>query len=159
MTVCTDSDAARGMIHRVECGRVRHLQTRYFWHQQAVREEHFVVHRCGTKENASDLGTMVLEKEAMTRCMNKLAIVPATTLRGAIVAVLAEASGADKQMASIVDGCCTTQDKRIMGATAALMISAVTGGATIATILLWRAAMSRCDVWVRQTRSSVEVHG
>ena len=29
MTICTDSDAARGMIHRVGCGRVRHLQTRY----------------------------------------------------------------------------------------------------------------------------------
>ena len=25
MTVCTDSDAARGMIHSVGCGRVRHL--------------------------------------------------------------------------------------------------------------------------------------
>ena len=29
MTIRTDSDAARGMIHRVGCGRVRHLQTRY----------------------------------------------------------------------------------------------------------------------------------
>ena len=27
MTICTDSDAARGMIHIVGCGRVRHLQT------------------------------------------------------------------------------------------------------------------------------------
>ena len=34
-----------------------------------------------------------------------------------------------------------------MGATATLMISAVAGGATMATILLWLAAMSRCDVW------------
>ena len=32
MTTCTDSDAVRGMIHRVGCGRVRHLQTRYLWH-------------------------------------------------------------------------------------------------------------------------------
>ena len=113
--------------------------------------------RCGKKENPSDLGDMVLEKEAMTRCMNRLAIVPATTLRGAIVAVLAQVSGADTQMASTVDGCCVGQDKRIMGATATLMISAVAGGATTATILRWRAAVSRCDVWVRQTRSSVEV--
>ena len=29
MTIRTDSDAARGMIHRVGCGRVRRLQTRY----------------------------------------------------------------------------------------------------------------------------------
>ena len=54
MTVCTDSDAARGMIHRVGCGRVRYLQTRYLWHQQALREGHFVVVRCGTKENPRD---------------------------------------------------------------------------------------------------------
>ena len=71
----------------------------------------------GTKENPSELGTKVLEKEAMTTCMNKLAIVPATTLRGAIVAVLAHVSGADKQTASIVDGRCVGQDERIMGAT------------------------------------------
>ena len=48
MTVCTDSDAARGMIHRVGCGRVRHLQTRYLWHQQALREGQLNVVRCGT---------------------------------------------------------------------------------------------------------------
>ena len=59
MTVCTDSDAARGMIHRAGCGRVRHFQTRYLWHQQAMREGHFVVTRCGTKENPSDLGTKI----------------------------------------------------------------------------------------------------
>ena len=36
MIVCTESDAARGMSHRVGCGRVRHLQTRFLWHQQAL---------------------------------------------------------------------------------------------------------------------------
>ena len=104
------------MIHRVGRGRVRHLQTRYLCHQQALRKAHFNVVRCGTKENPSGLGTKVLEKEAMTRCMNNLAIVPAT--RGAIIAVLAQVSGADTQMASIVDGCCPVLYKRIMGATA-----------------------------------------
>ena len=62
MTVCTDSDAARGMIHRVGCGRVRHLRTRYLWHQQTMGEGHFIVVRCSTKENPSDLGTKILEK-------------------------------------------------------------------------------------------------
>ena len=42
--------------------------------------------RCGTKENPSDLGTKVLQREAMASCMSKLAIVPVSTLRGAIVA-------------------------------------------------------------------------
>ena len=65
MTIRSDSDAACGMIHRVGCGRVRHLQTRYLWHQQALREGQFDVVRCGTKENPSDLGTKVLERAAM----------------------------------------------------------------------------------------------
>ena len=52
MTICTDSDAARGTIHRVGC-----LQTRYLWPQQALREGHFNVVSCGTKEKPSDLGT------------------------------------------------------------------------------------------------------
>ena len=90
MTICMDSDAARGMIHRVGCGRVRHLQTRFLWHQQALREGQFNVVRCGTKENPSDLGTKVLEREAMASCMSKLALVPASTLRGAIVAALTQ---------------------------------------------------------------------
>ena len=31
MTIRTVSDAARGMIHRFGCGRVKHLQTRHLW--------------------------------------------------------------------------------------------------------------------------------
>ena len=100
--ICTDSDAARGMIHRVGCGRVRHLQTRYLWHQHALREGQFNVVRCGTKENPSDLGMKVLEREAMASCMSKLAVVPANALRGAIVAALARVSGASDEV--IVSG-------------------------------------------------------
>ena len=33
MIIRTDSDAAKGMIHRVGCGRVRHGATRYHWHE------------------------------------------------------------------------------------------------------------------------------
>ena len=80
MTIRTDSDAARGMIHRVGCSRVRHLQTRFLWHQQALREGQFNVVRCGTKENPSDLGTKVVEREAMASCMSELAIFPAEHL-------------------------------------------------------------------------------
>ena len=117
MTICTDSDAARGMIHRVGCGRMRHLQTRYLWHQQALREGQFNVVRCGTRENPSDLGTKVLEREAMATCMSKLAIVPASTLRGSIVAVLARVTSANDEM--IVDGCCS----RRVGNTTAGVVS------------------------------------
>ena len=69
----------------------------------------------------------------MTRCMNKLAIVPATTLRGAIVAILAQVSGADKQMASILMD--TIRDRTRESRVRRLMISAVAGGATNDTAL------------------------
>ena len=105
------------MIHRLGCGRVRHLQTRYLWHQQALREGQFNVVRCGTKENPSDLGTKVPARDAMASCMSKLAVVPATTLRGAVVAALARVTTASDEV--IVDGCCservgnTTTEKQI----------------------------------------------
>ena len=34
MIIRTDSDAAKGMIHRVGCGRARHGPTRYHWHER-----------------------------------------------------------------------------------------------------------------------------
>ena len=71
----------RVALHRVGCGRVRHLQTPYVWHRQAPREGQFNVVRCGTNENPSDLGTKVLEREVTASCMSKLAIVPASTLQ------------------------------------------------------------------------------
>ena len=63
--------------------------------------------RCGTKENPSDLGTKVLEREVMASCMSKLAIIPANTLRGAIVAALTRVTSASNN--AITDGCCSTR--------------------------------------------------
>ena len=78
--------------------------------------------RCGTKENPSDLGTKVLEREAMASCMSKLAIVPASTLRGAIVAALARATSASDEV--IVDGCCS---KRVGNTTTGVVNTADSG--------------------------------
>ena len=102
MTVCTDSDAARGMIHRVGCDRVRHLQIRYLWHQQALREGHFVVVRCGTKENPSDLGAKVLEKEA-DKVHEHAGI---RSYNHDKRSDRCSSFSADKQTASNIDGCC-----------------------------------------------------
>ena len=161
MTICADSDAARGMIHRVGCGRVKHLQTRYFWHQQALREGQYNVVRCGTKENPSDHGTEVLEREATASCTSKLAIVPASTLRGVIVAALRRVTSASNEV--IVDGCCST---RVGNTTAGVVNTADTvstfvasvgaGGTVVVMMLVWRAAMSKYSGWSRQMRSSAE---
>lgn len=65
LVIHTDSDAARGMLHRHGCGRVRHLQTRYLWHQQALRERVYELVRCNTKEHPADLGTKQLERQTI----------------------------------------------------------------------------------------------
>ena len=155
MTVCTDSDAARG-IHRV--GRARHLQTRYWWHQRALREGHVVVVRCGTKENPSDLGTKVLEKEALTGCMDKLAIIPEATLKSAIAAILAQVGSANEVMITSIEGNCLKKEEKTMGMMAwktdmvpAVMIGAVAEGTAVVITLLWHAAMSMCGVCGQQT--------
>ena len=130
------------------------------WHQQAPRERHFNVVRCGTKENPSDLGTKVLEREAMASFVSKLALVPASTLRGAIVAALTRVtSGHDV----IMDGCCSS---RVGNTTAGVVNTADSvstfvasvgaGGAVVVMMLVWRAAMSKHSGWNPQTRSSAE---
>ena len=112
--------------------------------------------------NPSDLGTKVPEREAMASCMSKLAIVPASTVRGAIVAALARATSASDEVT--VGGCCS---KRVGNTTnevvntgdpvCTFMVCAGAGGAVAVMMLVWRAAMSKCSVWSRQTRSSPEV--
>ena len=161
MTIRTDSDAARGMIHRVGCGRVRHLQTRYLWHQQALREGQSNVVRCCTKENPSDLGKKVLEREAMASCMSKLAIISTGTLRGAIVAALTRVTSASNNVIS--DGCCLTRVgnttsgvANTAGSVSTSAASVGAGGAVVVMMLVWRAAMSKYSGWNRQTRSSAE---
>ena len=161
MTICTDSDAARGVNYRVSGGRVRHLQTRHLWHLQTLREGQFNVVRCGTKENPSDLCTKVLEREAMASCMSKLAIVPASTLRGAIVAALARVTSASDEV--IVDGCCsrrvgntTTGVVNTADSVSTFVASVGEGGAVVVIMLVWRAAMSKYSGWSRQKRSSAE---
>ena len=106
--------------------------------------------RCGTKENPSDLGTKVLEREAMTSCMNKLAIVHASTLRGAIVAALARmtSAGCSKRVENTTTGVLSTA-----GSVSTFVASVGAGGAVVVMMLVWRAAISG---WRRQTRSSAE---
>ena len=161
MTLRTDSDAARGMIHLVGCGRVRHLQTRYLRHHQALREGQFNVVRFGTKEYPRDLGTKALEREAMASCMSKLAIIPASTLRGAIVAALTRVTSASNNV--IADGCCLTRVgnttsgvANTAGLVSTFVASVGAGGAVVVMMLVWLAAMSKYSGWSRQTLSSAE---
>ena len=52
-----DSSAAKAIASRKGLGKVRHLEVRHLWLQQAVREKKVVLRKVEGKLNPSDLGT------------------------------------------------------------------------------------------------------
>ena len=103
--------------------------------------------------------TKVLEGEAMASCVSKLALVPASTLRGAIVAALTRVTSASNDVTK--DGCCTT---RVGNTTAGVVNTADSvstivasfgaGGAVVVMMLV--CGQSKYSGWNRQTRSSAQ---
>ena len=59
--VGTHSSAARGITARLGCGRLRHLETRFLWIQEKVREKLIHIVNIGTATNRADLQTKALE--------------------------------------------------------------------------------------------------
>ena len=57
LDVLTDNTANIGMHSRIGSGRVRHLDVRWLWTQEAVQTGRFAVKKVGTTENVSDLTT------------------------------------------------------------------------------------------------------
>ena len=53
---------------------MRHLQTRYLWHQEALRTGQFTAERCSTNDNPADLGTKALEADRIRKCLAALYI-------------------------------------------------------------------------------------
>ena len=52
--VFTDSSAARGIVHRTGCGKVKHLEARQLWIQEAVESKSVKVAQVGRAHNPSD---------------------------------------------------------------------------------------------------------
>ena len=67
--------------------------------------------RCGTKKNPSDLGTKILEKEAMTRCICNR---PCSAPKSAIAAVLALMSCASEVIIASIEGDDLAQEEKAM---------------------------------------------
>ena len=57
LTLFTDSGAARGIIHRVGLGKLRHLETGYLWLQAAVKAKRLQVRKVLGTENPAYLFT------------------------------------------------------------------------------------------------------
>ena len=98
----------------------------------------------------------------MASCMSKLALVPASTLRGAIVAALTRVTSANNDV--ILEGCCST---RVGNTTAGVVVNTADSvstfvasvgaeGTDVVMMAAGRAAMSKYSGLIRQTRSSAE---
>ena len=57
----TDSSAAKGICGRIGTGKVRHLEARYLWVQQKVREKLVFMEKVRTDSNVADLQTKFLD--------------------------------------------------------------------------------------------------
>ena len=60
LNIHSDSSAARGHVGRLGLGKMRHIQTRFLWVQERIREGHFGVVCIKRKKNPADLLTKPL---------------------------------------------------------------------------------------------------
>ena len=54
VSIMTDSSAAKGIVSRVGCGKVKHLEARQLWIQEAVRRKVLEVKKVGREVNIAD---------------------------------------------------------------------------------------------------------
>ena len=65
LEVLTDSTANLGMHNRIGSGRVRHLDVKWLWTQEAVQAGRFSLKEVGTHSNVSDLTTKHPDEERL----------------------------------------------------------------------------------------------
>ena len=70
--VGSDASAARGVAARHGLGKLKHLELKQLWIQEAVRAKRIVVVKEHTATNLADLLTKHLPEETMRRYLEKL---------------------------------------------------------------------------------------
>jgi hypothetical protein len=75
LEVLSDSSAARGFSARQGLGRMRHVQTRYLWVQERVREGHLRVLPVRGKNNPADLFTKAVAGVLREKILKQLGFV------------------------------------------------------------------------------------
>ena len=74
MEVHLDSSAARGVFQRQGVGRIRHLEVKSLWVQEALARKLFSLHAVSTHDNTADFGTKVLSMKRFHELRRKLLI-------------------------------------------------------------------------------------
>ena len=67
-----DASAAIGMMKRQGLGKLRHIEVRELWLQDAIKRKSISVHKIGTHENTADIGTKPLKREEIDKHMAAL---------------------------------------------------------------------------------------
>ena len=56
-----DAKAAMGMMNREGLGTTRHVEVKWFWIQEAIRQKRLILKKVHTLKNMADLGTNILD--------------------------------------------------------------------------------------------------
>ena len=70
----TDSVAAKGIMSRRGCGKVRHLETPTLWVQKALQDGRFLLYKIAGHGNCADLGTKHVDAATMLRHMRSMGL-------------------------------------------------------------------------------------
>ena len=72
LILLSDSSAARGIAARKGLGKTRHVQTRYLWIQERLREKEFKIEAVRTDKNLSDICTKPMSHDACWYHMSRM---------------------------------------------------------------------------------------
>ena len=70
--VWVDASAARGIVHRKGCGKVRHIDTQLLWMQQRDVRGDMAINKVDGKENPADLMTKGLDEATTTQHLARM---------------------------------------------------------------------------------------
>ena len=75
LEVRSDSSAALGIGLRRGLGKLKHVESRYFWLQHAVHNERLTLRKEGTKTDCADPLTKYLDRETLERHLEAIGFV------------------------------------------------------------------------------------
>ena len=87
----TDSTAAVGMCSRTGVGKTRHIQVRWLWIQDAIRDKVVRLRKVRGTDNEADMGTKDFDGPTHERLLQKLPLKPTQCRR--LLGLIATANG------------------------------------------------------------------
>ena len=74
LKLMTDSSAGKAVIGRTGVGKLRHIETKYLWVQQATRAGRLRTCKVKGTDNPADVGTKYLTKNEMARVLERIGV-------------------------------------------------------------------------------------